>query len=201
MSRMPSEVILDLPHPVLPMAHVRSTLLLGSIMSLREAGYADAYFAIAPRELREAAETAVAGMWLPIEIGLAHYRTCDALDMSIDSAMLLGRSTFTRTKGVLLGTAISLARGVGVTPWTLVPHFQRFWMRGYDGGGVRVVKRGPKELTIELVQCPPLASRYYRAALRGLAAGLLELVCTRAYVHEVALRHGDTAILLRVQWA
>jgi hypothetical protein len=194
------EVVLALPQPIPPLRHVRSTLLLGSVASLKDAGYFDGYVAVASGYAREAITSSVAGMWIPIDVALAHYRACDSLGISAESAAQLGHGTFTRTKGLLLGTAIGLAKGAGVNPWTLVPYFQRFWNRGYDGGGAHAIKKGPKDLHIGLVDCPLLESKYYRAALRGLVAGVIELVCTKAYVHERPVAQPRSAILFRVQW-
>ncbi|MGH7294225.1 MAG: hypothetical protein ACRELB_04805, partial [Polyangiaceae bacterium] len=98
------------------------------------------------------------------------------------------------------GTATGLAKGAGVDPWTLFPHFQRFWLRGLDGGGVRVLRQGPKDARVDVVECPLFESRYFRAATRGLAASLLELVCRKCYVQDLPSREPDTAIAFRAQW-
>jgi len=194
-----SEIVLAFPQPITPMRHVRSTLVQGGLAALRGAGLYESYVAVAPPAVREEIESAVAGMWLPIQTGVDHYVACQRLGLSAESAAQIGRSTFDRTKGLLLGTAIGLARGAGVTPWTLAPHLQRFWLRGMDGGGVQVVKVGPKEMRVEIVACPLLKSAYFRAALRGLSGGLFELVSQKVYVHEIP-GGPETAISMRAQW-
>ncbi len=197
---MREEVVLPFPQPLLPARHVRTTLLLGGLGSIRAADLYDAYVAVAPPEVRTAIESAVAGMWLPIEIGVAHYAACDKLGLSADSAAQLGRGTFDRTKGLLLGTAIGLARGAGVTPWTMMPHLQRFWMRGLDGGGIRASRLGPKEARVEVVSCALFQTRYFRAATRGLLTSLLELTCQKAYVHEQPVGDQESSLTMRAQW-
>jgi len=192
--------VLAFPEPLLPARHVRSTLLLGGVASLEAAGLHDAYVASAPEAVRAAIQASVAGMWLPIETAVAHYGACDKLGLSADSAAQLGRGTFDRTKGLLLGTAIGLARGAGVNPWTMIPHLQRFWLRGLDGGGVRARRLGPKEVRIEIVSCALFQTRYFRAACRGLTTSLFELTCQKAYVHEQALGDPQTSLTMRVQW-
>ena len=198
--QMADEVVLAFPEPILPMRHIRSTLLMGGLDSLRAAGLGDAYAAVSPPQVQAAIGAAVAGMWIPIDVAVAHYLACDELGLSNDSAAQLGRATFERTKGLLLGSAIGLARGVGVTPWTLMPYLQRFWLRGYDGGAVRATRRGPKEVDLDVVGCPVMRSRYYRAAQRGLVSVLLELVCEKAYVHERAFGDAPSSGGLRAQW-
>jgi hypothetical protein len=195
-----SEVVLAFPEPVSPIRHIRSTLVQGGLQSLKAASLYEAYVAVAPRAVREEIEGSVAGMWLPVKTAVDHYLACDKLGLSSESAAQLGRGTFDRTKGLLLGAAIGLAKGVGVTPWSFAPHLQRFWLRGFDGGGVQAIKIGPKEMRMDVIGCPLLRSQYFRAALRGLSAGLYELVSQKVYVHEVGGGGPETAIALRAQW-
>jgi hypothetical protein len=197
---MADDVVLAFPHPLAPVRNVRSTLMLGGMASLEAAGFLDAYVAVAPPEVRTTIQSSIAGMWIPIETAVAHYLACDKIGVSSDSAAKLGGGTFARTKGLLLGTAIGIAKTAGVTPWSLLPHLQRFWYRGVDGGGVRALKLGPKEAQIDFIGCPLFASRYFRGALRGLSTNLLELVCRKAYLHELRVDDTATAISFRVQW-
>jgi hypothetical protein len=197
---MADDVLLALPHPMPPVRNVRSTLMLGGLASLEAGGFMDAYAAAAPIEVRTAIQTSVAGMWIPLETALAHYMTCDRIGISSDSAAKLGRSTFARTKGLLLGTAIGIAKTAGVTPWSLMPYLQRFWQRGIDGGGVQALRLGPKEAQLDLIACPLFRSHYFRGALRGLTTNLFELVCRKAYFHERRVDDPNMAISFRVQW-
>jgi hypothetical protein len=195
-----SEIVLAFPEPILPVRHIRSTLVQGGIASIRAGALYDAYVAAVAPGVRQEIETAVAGMWIPVDTAVAHYVACDQLGLSSESAAQLGRATFDRTKGLLLGTAIGVAKGAGVTPWSLVPYLQRFWLRGLDGGGIQAVKVGPKEMRMDVVGCPLFRSQYFRAALRGLTGALFELVTQKSYVHQVPGGSPDTAIALRAQW-
>jgi hypothetical protein len=197
---MGEEIILAFPDPVPRLRNVRSTLFLGGHATLVAAGYGEAYTAAAPREVHDTLASTVAGMWVPIDIVLAHYAAVDSLGISAETAAKLGRGTFDRTKGMLLGTAVGLAKGAGVTPWTLLPHFQRFWLRGNDGGGVRVISLGPKEARIDLVEVPHVKSPYFRNACRGLCTVLLEMVSRKTYVHEMARRGPETSMSMKAQW-
>jgi hypothetical protein len=183
------------------MRHVRSTLLMGSIASVRAAGHFDAYHAALDPRHREVLLTAVAGMWIPLDSVWAHYNACDALKLSPESIAGLGRSTFDRIGGTLLGTMLRMAKEAGVTPWTVLPHLQRFWLRVYDGGGVRVLKMGPKEAHLEAKDVPILESHYYRNGLRGLVIGVISLFCKRAYVNERQRPRAQGTVVLRAQWA
>ena len=201
-TRLASEavILLPFPQPIPRMRHERSTLLQSGVASLRQAGLYEAYVAAVRPDVRQEIEQAVAAMWIPIDTAIAHYRACDSLGLSAESAGRLGRSTFDRSKGLLLGAAVGLARGAGVTPWTLAPHLQRFWLRGFDGGGLQVLELGPKEMRINVVASPILQSAYFRAALRGLTTALFELVSRKVYVHADSTPGAETAMALRVQW-
>jgi hypothetical protein len=196
----PEEVILHPPARTVAPQHARSTVVVGSIGVLRAQGLVDRYVSELQPEHREILLGAVAGMWLPIDVTLAHYRACDALGLPPDQQFTNGRATFDKAGGSLLGTMIRMAKEAGVTPWTIYPHFQRFWERAYDGGGVSVVKLGPKEARIHVDRFTLLESPYYRHALRGLVTAVVELFCSKAYLTERGAR-APHAITWRAQWA
>jgi hypothetical protein len=168
--------------------------------SLRQAGHFEAYAAALAPEHRDLLLQAVAGVWIPVDVARSHYRACDALGLSPDAEVELGRTVFERTGDTMFGTVIRLAKGTGVTPWTVLPQLQRFWERGYDGGGLRVQKFGPKEARIDLVQCSLADARYFRNAMRGLFCAVTQLFCTRAYFHEAPGARAPGTATLRAQW-
>jgi len=178
---------------------VRSTVLLASRSCLVDAGHGPRYDAaldpIARRELDEV----VAGVWLPLEVARAHYRACDSLNLSASAITTIGRMTNDRMKGILYGTFIRVFQEAGGSPWNVLPQWQRFWDRAYDGGAMRVTKLGPKDARVDLIGCALCESHYYRQALRGLSAGFIEVLCTRAYATEVA--SSLDGVSYRYQWA
>jgi hypothetical protein len=200
---MEDEVVLAYPERVAPMRHVRGTLLIGSIATLRENGYFDGYSRVVRPDVLATIQASVSAMWIPIDIAVAHFEACDSLGISAESAAQLGRSTFARTRGLLMGTATAIARHAGASPLTLAPHLGRFWNRAYDGGAVQVLKKGPKEMQMEVQQCALAGFRYYRSALRGLATAVYELVAEKVYMSErPSSRQGPpgTTLAFRVQW-
>ncbi len=194
-----AEVVLAFPSGATATRAVRSTVLLGSIATLREAGYYDAWAAALEPEHRDAILHAVAGVWLPLDTALAYYTACDALHLSSDAVAKLGGATFQRIRGTLLGTVLRMANGAGVTPWTVMPHLQRFWDRAYQGGAIQVTKEGPKDSRLHVERCPLAEHHYYRHALRGLTSCVLGLFCQRVFVHEVGVRPYGT-LSLHAQW-
>ncbi|MGO8998431.1 MAG: hypothetical protein ACLQVI_34355 [Polyangiaceae bacterium] len=194
------ETIVPFPSPVVPARHARSTILLGSMASIRELGRFDEYTAHLPHVHRETLLSAIAGTWMPIEVALAHYEACEALGLPVERQVANGRVTFDKTRGTLMGTMVRMARESGVTPWTVCPYFQRFWERGYDGGGLSVTKLGPKEARMDVVQVQLNECRYYRHAVRGLATAVFELFCQKAYVAESRGPRAPASVSFRIQW-
>jgi hypothetical protein len=193
------DVILALPAHVTPTRAGRSTLLMASIDTVRRNGRFAEYERALPAQHKETLLGAVAATWISLDATLAHYAACDSFGLTVEQQVLCGRSTFDNARGTLLGTAVRLARSAGLTPWTELPLLQRFWDRGFDGGGVSVTRVGPKEAHVNLVQCAVIASPYFRNGLRGLVAALMELTATKVYVTERRpLR--ESAVSFRVQW-
>ena len=193
--------VLAFPSTLSPVRRARSTIIIDSMNVIRASPHKDAYLALLPPAHRDELLAAVAGSWMPVTTALAHYHACDALHLPVDEQFRNGLRTFKGGGATVFGTIAKLARGLGASPWTVLPHFQRFWERVYDGGGVSVVQLGPKEARIELVQFGLLESPYYRHALRGLVTGILESVCTKAYVVERPSPHGKRdSLTLRAQW-
>jgi hypothetical protein len=103
----------------------------------------------------------------------------------------MGKDVGNRIHGTILSTAVRMAKGAGVTPWTTYAQFGRLWERSFIGGGITVRKIGPKEAHVEVVGQPLVGLAYYHAAQRSTFLGLIELFCQKAYASDV--RHGATA--------
>ena len=94
-----------------------------------------------------------------------------------------------------------LAKGAGVTPLTVMPHFQRFWNRAFDGGGIALYSIGPKEVRLEGQKVPLYEIPYFRSAVRGLVEGVLDLFCAKIYVSDRPGKRALGTMSYRVQWA
>jgi hypothetical protein len=195
------EVILPLPATYEPVTRVRSTLLLSSYSAVCEAGYKDAYLAALPQKFHTDVTDAVAGMWLSVEVGFAHYQACDALRLSRDARLAMGRSVEEKIARTLLGTTVRMAREVGVSPLRVIPHFQRFWNRAFEGGAIQATKVGPKEVNVDTHKCLLVDSDYFRLAFCGLTIGVLDLFCTKSYMAERSVRRASGTAAFRIQWS
>lgn len=196
-----TETVLAFPSPCGPVRHARSTIILGSIAALKERSYFDRYAAALAPEHRDKLLNAVAGVWIPVDVVRSHYRACESLDLSADVESEIGRAVFERTGDTMFGTVARLVKGVGATPWTVLPHMNRFWERGYDGGGFRIMRLGAKEARIDLVQCSLADGRYFRNAVRGLMTTMIQRFCQRASLQEPAGARATGTMALRAQWS
>jgi hypothetical protein len=195
------QVLLPYPKEFDAPKHVRSTLVMTSRGAIEQRGYRAAYLEALPARFHAPIFESVAGVWLPIEMGVAHYSACEALGLSPEVQLELGRSVSERVRGTLLGTVVRLAKGGGITPLTVMPHFQRFWNRAFDGGGVALHMVGPKEARLYAQKVPLYEIPYFRSAVRGLVLGILDLFCAKAYVIEGVGKRAYGTMSYRVQWA
>jgi hypothetical protein len=195
------EVILPLPPAFGPLKGIRSTLLISSYAAVRESGRGDAYLAVLAQSYRKTIVEAVAGTWIPIEVAVAHYDACNSVGFTTEEQVKIGRQIGERMHGTLLGTVVRMAKEAGVTPWTVIPQFQRFWNRAYDGGGIYAVKVGPKEVLISVQKAVIADCAYWRSALCGTTMGVLDLFCRKSYMTErTAKGRVSGSATFRIQW-
>jgi hypothetical protein len=199
-----AEVIVPFARPrekLVAASKVRSTLLTSSLRSVRSHGFYDKYIAALDPSWREPILQAVAGIWLPLEAGLAHYRACDSLGLSAVEQMEIGREVGDRIQGTFLASMVRAARGAGVTPWNALGFTGKLYERLFEGGGIRVTKLGPKEAHSEMVGNPFASLGYFRNGFRGLYQVGVELFCTKAYVVDVPKLGTDSSCVMKISWA
>jgi hypothetical protein len=185
-----------------PVRFVRSTLIAASLLGIKSRGHLERYLRHLPRELHDTILPAVAGTWMPLDVGIAHYRAAEALELTIDEQLGMGRDVAERIQNSLLGTLVRVARGAGVTPWTGLEYSPKLWARVLQGGSMAVYRLGPKEARIECHGAPELASiGYFRNGFRGMFAGSGELFCNKLYVHDLQAFAVKRVIGFRVAWA
>ena len=203
----PEEVVLPLLRPrdeIGVATEVRSTLLLGSIQSLRALGHYDRYVSHLDPAARETVLTSVAGVWLPMSYAIAHYEACDALALPLKDEVALGHAVGNRIQGAFLGLIVRTAKNAGVTPWAILTELNRIWDRTFrGGGGPFVAKLGPKEARVELIGLPILDVPYFRHAYEGTFLAAFEPFCNKVYVQETGplLRRTPNEAAYRVSWA
>ena len=185
-----------------PMAtHVRSTLIASSVASLRARGLFDAYRANLAPALRDELPATIAGLWAPIERGLAHYDACDRLRLPVAELLTIGESVGARSTQSALSLAAKLAAGGGATPWTVIAQSRRLWERMFQGSSVGVMKIGPKEARMEMIAWPLARIAYNRISYRGILTSMIKPFCTQVYVSEVPQLCTSFTAGYRIAWA
>jgi hypothetical protein len=200
---MGAEVILPLPSPrslVPKTTQVKGAWLASSIRSLRAAGYFNRYLEVVADEHRETLRAPAASEWYPVEVMIAHYNAADALELPVDEVVEIGRNATAIAHHAIIDVAVKLAVASGATPWTAIQQLGRLWARTFVGGGIGALKLGPKEARLEMVQWPCCANAYIRAGARGVALGLVETFCQKAYVHDVPELMTATSLGYRLSW-
>jgi hypothetical protein len=174
---------------------------MSGIQALRTFGYYDRYVERLPKEYHERILFSVAPEWLPIELGVFHYRACDALGLSDDELDQIGRHVSEKIMGTFLGTLTRSSRGLGATPWIPLGQYGRLWERILVGGACRVEQVGPEDALITSYGIPMLETRYFRTAYMGVqrGAGLLFAKMVRAKAAAVPGNDPHSAATL-VSW-
>jgi hypothetical protein len=196
-----AQVVYETPRPHSPLRNVRSTLLVVSYRAVQKLGREEDYLRALPLEHRGTVVGAVAGTWVPVDGALAHYRACDALGLSYDAQVEIGRSVGVHLRGTLFGTVMNISKEMGVTPFSVIPSVPRLWPRIFDGSAMSIQALGPKEARLNIMGLPLADVPYFRNALRGQIMGMLDLFCTRTFVSLCAGQFASGATSLRIQWA
>ncbi len=182
--------------------HCRGTLLVASRQTLKRRGHHDRYLAALAPEHASALDAAFPAAWLPIELGMAHYRACDALDLAEGEQLAMGGEVVRNLQRTFIGSLVKAAgTGVGITPIFGMQRFTTVYFRTIKGADARLVQCGPKDARIEFVGLPFASIRYFRRAYRGFIQAGCELFARRVHVAELASYLGATTCAYRIAWA
>lgn len=180
---------------------VRSTLITTSQQAIRARGLFDRYLSLLSGADRQALMSNVAGQWIPVEYALAHYRACDALGFTASEQVAIGTDVGERVHGTFLGVMVRTAKTAGVTPWTALNYSQKLYDRLFQGGGgISVVKLGPKEARAEVIGVPLVRVPYFRNGFRGLYQAGVQLFCEKVYTYETANIGMSDHFAVRISW-
>lgn len=181
--------------------HCRGTLLLASRQSLKRHGHLDRYKAHLPPEHELTIASSVAGTWLPMDLCIAHYRACDALDLPTEEQLDLGAAVVHELQRTFIGTALRAAsRGVGVSPLVGLKKFFTVYARSFKGGGGRMVRIGPKDVRVEFVGNQLAEVGYFRIAYRGFINAGCEIFAHRVVTAELVAHRSPTTMAYRIAW-
>jgi len=184
-----------------PVTHFRSAWLHSSLRSLRTQGLFDRYLSLLPPRLHETVLGSAIGVWLPVDIGLAHYTACEQLNLDASLQIAIGAEVAQRVHGTILSIAVKLVHEAGATPWTVLGQFGKLWGYIWQGGAAGVFKLGPKEARLEVVGWPCAKFGYCKNGVLGVTQGLIQLFCSKVYVRDVPRLCTSTSLGYRIAWA
>jgi hypothetical protein len=181
--------------------HVRSTLIVSSIQTLRLHGHLDAYLVHVEPAQRDALLSLIAGAWIPIDLGLAHYRAAQKLGLDAKAIDAIGAEVGERINKSVLSLVVKMSREAGVTPWTALSKAHRLRELTWRGSDLAVWKLGPKDARLDWLGIPYASVPYYVTSYGGFLRGLIQLFCTKAYTRLVADHSTATSLSYRISWA
>ena len=152
---------------------VRGTLIVSSLQTLRELSLFDRYLSHLPAEQHERVLFASPASWVPLQVAMAHYGACEAMQLKDAELDNIGQHVSARIMGTFLGTLMRSSRdiGAGATPIVPLRQYHRLWDRLLLGGGCSVRLTGLKDACIESRGVPMFRYRYFRIAYTGLIRG------------------------------
>lgn len=180
--------------------HVRSTLIVSSMQALRGRGLFDAYVGRLPAPSRADLVSLIAGTWVSIDLGLAHYRAAQGLGLDPKTIDAIGGEVGERVNKTALSLIVKLSKEAGVTPWTALQRAPRLRELSWKGGDVAVWKLGPKDARFDWVGMPYASIPYYVISFGGFLRGLIQLFAAKAYTKVVPDRCSATSISYHLAW-
>lgn len=179
---------------------VRGSLIVSSLQTLREKALVERYLRNLAKEHHEPLLFALAASWLPIELAMAHYQACEAMELTEAEIDAIGQHVSNRIMGTFLGTLLRSSRslGAGTSPMVPLRQYHRLWDRLLVGGSCAVSHSGPKDVTIESRGLPAFRYRYFRMAYIGLIKGA-GLMFTRTIYTRVRSAT-DESLTLEASW-
>jgi hypothetical protein len=198
----PYEVMLPFQHPgrTHPVTRVRSTLLAASVQGIREMGWEARYFAALPPERHTELRMLTAGAWVPLELGVIHYRACDAMGLTAQEMDRIGENVSLRTQKSFVGLLGRAAAGAGATPWIVLAQVHRIYARMVEGGDHCVYRVGPKEALLVNVGCPLVEIPYFRTAMIAYYRAIIGMLAATVYASEVPRYRAHLKVGVRLSW-
>jgi hypothetical protein len=186
--------------PVVAISEVRSTLIMAGIQAVRAQGLFGPYSESLSSGVREQIAGLAAGIWVPVEIAVAHYSAMDRLGIDQSVIEALGADVAARTWKHILAPVFARSKRIGPKPWEALSHAQETVQLNWRGGDVRIFKEKPTQALYEWAGQPCADIPYFVTSFGSFMRELLKLFSSRAYQHVVPERCSSTTIALRLVW-
>lgn len=194
------EIIADHQSAHGPMVtQVRGSLIASSLATLRANDFFDRYITHLPAQHHDQVLYVIAATWVPIDVAMAHYGACDAMQLTDAELELMGRSVSEKLTNTFMGTLVRTTRMVIAPRAVPLRHYPKVWERLFMGGGCTVSMHGETEARIESRGIPMFRYRYFRAAYEALirGAGLM----FRSSMNVRTRKFADDSLLIDLTWS
>ena len=184
-----------------PATTIRSTVLQSSVASLRQRGHFERWLTLVDPSHRETIVESLAPSWMPIEVAIAHYAACEALDLPSSEQVAMGEAVGDRIQGSFLTTLMKSARAAGYNPLVLLSQFDRLYARLFQGGSVQLTQTGPKDAEVEVRGMQTTRFPYFRLAFTGVVrAGILFSGVRVGYVKQGNYSTASDTLVMHASW-
>jgi hypothetical protein len=183
-----------------PVTEARSTLIISGIQTMRAQGLYDRYVELLSPELRQEIMALVAGLWVPCELALEHYRTMDKLGLSKSTIEAIGAEVADRGSKTVLGRVPVLARQDDITPWHILANAHRNLDNNWRGSDMMVTKEGPQEAIFIWAGQPCASVPYFVISYGAFMKALVGLFCTRVRHRVVNEKCTPMTIAISLSW-
>jgi hypothetical protein len=182
-----------------PVTEARSTLIVSGIQTLRAQGLYERYVELLSPKLREEIMSLVAGLWIPGELALEHYRTMDRLGLSKATIESIGTEVAERGYKTVLSMP-ALAKRAAATPWTVLSLAHSNLDVNWRGSDIMVTKEGPREAIFVWAGQPCASVPYFVLSWGSFLRAMMKPFCSKALHRIVTERSTPTVVTIGLSW-
>jgi hypothetical protein len=177
---------------------IRGSMVVSSQQTLRELGLYQRYLEQLPQAQHETVLFVLASSWVPVEVAMAHYAACDAMNLREEELDKIGRHVSARIVDTFLGTLLRSSQKVAAPGFVPIRQYPRMWDRLMQGGSCRVLMTGMKDARVESHGVPMFRYRYFRIGFVGLIRGAGMLF--RSAVYTRTRKASDDSLVIDISW-
>jgi hypothetical protein len=186
--------------PIRPIEEVRSTLIMAGLQTLRAHGLFARYSEVLSPDSRERILGLAAGVWVPVDVAVAHYGAVDRLALDPRIIESIGAEVAERSGKHILSKVFSRAKRIGSKPWESLAFTHQTIEFNWRGGDVRIFKEGPRMALYEWAGQPCARIPYFVTSFGAFMRALMTLFSFQSYHRIVPERCSRTTIAVRLSW-
>jgi hypothetical protein len=186
--------------PIEPVTHARSTFIVAAMQMLRTHDLFARYGEALAPGFREQILSLVAGMWIPVELAIEHYRAADRLDIHPLTIDAIGNEVAQRTFKNAVSSAFKRLNRSDVTPWDIFAFSHENNDQHWRGGDRQIIREGPRQALYEWAGQPCASVPYFNKSVAAFVRALINHTCLRAHQRIVQERCSETTLSVRFSW-